>query len=138
MLKNSSSHEECALALSASAATNASPTSTTWPLSTLNFVVPHSTSLSTACSCLLLKKNLPSANLCEQHDVILKAMSSCCNVVSVLRSIIFTKCHIFSWSYLSRIPCTIFSFNISLMTSVTEVTQVRFCKVIFTSSCCVF
>ena len=72
-----------------------------------------------------------SANLCEQHAIILKAMSSRCNVLSVLHSIFFlTKCSIFfSLCYLSCIPCTFSSFNISLMTSVTEVTRVRFCKV---------
>ena len=74
-----------------SAAANASQTTITQPLSTLNFVIAHDASLLTTCSHLptVLKKLTSSTNLCERHGIIFEAVSSCCNVVSVLRSIIF-------------------------------------------------
>ena len=134
--KNISSHQEHAPALSAPApaAANVSPTSITWPRPPSTLLSPHNASLSTACSRLpsAYKKLTSSANLCKQH-------SNPCPCTAMLRlcyiAYFLTKCRIFHfWYYLSRISCTFSSFNISLMTSVTEVTRGRFCKVLFKSS----
>ena len=113
-------------------------------LTDINCMTPAHPQLCYPSRCLplnhtLLSSNHPnkltsSANLCEQHSIILEAMSSCCNVVSVLGRMIFTKRHIFFLELPFLHTLHIFLFNISLMMSVTEVTHVRFCKVLFVSS----
>jgi len=108
--------------------TTASPTSITRPQSTLNFAIPHDASLSTHALASVHPQKTHLLGQKKSMSVTESYLLPCPLNWQLHRITYFT-----SWRDLSSAPYIFFSPNISAMTSVTEVTRVRSCKVQFAS-----